>query len=117
MNANGMARGYMAKGMKAEKFLLHVLTCVERELQEGDVQTEIIAYTIREVVYYQVHYRGENYGSTLPMDEVKTLQKQSNYALDQKIWADLVDAGLIIPNSSHYLETVYRKYLGRDTRD
>lgn len=42
MNTQGFIRGMMAKNYSSEKFLVHVATTVERQLQEWNEQFEIM---------------------------------------------------------------------------
>lgn len=36
MNSSGMIRGYMSKSCSAERYLIHVGTTIERQLQKWD---------------------------------------------------------------------------------
>src|SRR5690606_12279634 len=52
MKTTGFIRGYMSKNLKGEKFIEHVATCIEQQLQEWDpnYQVQVIHLANYEIV-------------------------------------------------------------------
>lgn len=95
MNSSGWIRGMMSKNVSAEKFLLHVATCIEGQLKEWDTNYEV--YVMKFTDYQFVVKNGEKYIELkLTADEVTQLQSQSPYSLDKRIWTELKEQGLTI---------------------
>lgn len=80
MNTTGFIRGYMAKNMENEKFLIHVLDCLK---QEFGFTTNL---NIDEDNYKIVI---ENYEVNLNKEECRKLQERGAYILDRYILEDL----------------------------
>ncbi|MBB6454819.1 hypothetical protein HNQ94_003308 [Salirhabdus euzebyi] len=108
MNANGMARGYMAKNMKVKEFTYHVINCLQREL--GD-QNRIVSFGLELVnennVLLKVIEAKEKYFFVTSWEELRSHQQKSPYKLDRFIIMRLNDAGFTFNHfNSHYLYTV-----------
>ncbi|RFB12697.1 hypothetical protein DZB84_18260 [Bacillus sp. HNG] len=107
MNTSGFLRGMMSKNMEGEKYLIHVATCVEQELQERDPDGKVIVMKLENYVLF-VTGKQDSYQLTITETELTTLQQRDPYALDRKIWRDLEQQGLqIIRGSGNYLEYVF----------
>ncbi|GHH99215.1 hypothetical protein [Neobacillus kokaensis] len=106
MNINGFARGLMARNCTEERFLIHVATCVEQQLQEWDAQFEVMVMKLKEYEIF-VKYGDDDYHLRISEEDVSTLQKTGPYHLDQKIWRELENQGLkILEGFGNYLDTV-----------
>ncbi|MFS0824769.1 hypothetical protein [Bacillus sp. 1P02SD] len=107
MNTSGFLRGMMSKNMEEEKFLIHVATCIEQELQEWDPDGKVIVVRLENYVLF-VLGKLDSYQLTITETELTTLQQRGPYALDRKIWRDLEQQGLqIIRGSGNYLGYVF----------
>lgn len=99
MNAQGWIRGYMAKSYDTHRFILHVVTTIERQLSLWKESSEINFFQdVRDENVYEIKIReGERfYTLSLNKSEASCLQTQSPFALDQYIWKTLVNEGLVI---------------------
>ncbi|MEH7226672.1 hypothetical protein V7112_22980 [Bacillus sp. JJ1566] len=107
MNTSGFIRGMISKNMEGEKFLIHVATCIEQELQERDPDFKVIVMKLKN---YELFVTGkqESLQLTITETELTALQQRGPYALDRKIWRDLEQQGLqIIHGSGNYLGYVF----------
>ncbi|GAA0343312.1 hypothetical protein GCM10008967_37190 [Bacillus carboniphilus] len=109
MNANGMARGYMAKGMNEEQFLQHVLYCMETELMEREENLAIWHRWTSNRKQCQLGFvlKGELFMFDLNREIIRSLQKRSPYALDRFLWTELLKYEITVQDD-HYLRTVFR---------
>ncbi|MFD1851414.1 hypothetical protein [Oceanobacillus bengalensis] len=106
MNINGMARGYMAKKLGGEDFLLHVGECVERQLKEWNDRYKVNIMKLADYEFVVI-YEEKYYHVQLTKEEIELLQKQSPYALDREIWKELENQGLVIVRGvGNYIERV-----------
>lgn len=107
MNASVWIRGIMSKNVSGEEFIIHVCTCIERQLQEWDPKFEVFLMKMKD---YEIHIRNESefYHTSVSELVLKELQDKSPFALDRKIWQDLIDQGLeTIEGTGNYLEYVF----------
>lgn len=107
MNTNAMIRSYMAKHKSSEEYLLHVGRCIERQLQEWNVNYAVNIMKFKN--YEFVVKNGEIYYHTqLLEDEIEELKDKGPYALDRKIWVELARKGLEIKMGyGNYLERIF----------
>ncbi|TYR72597.1 hypothetical protein FZC79_22230 [Rossellomorea vietnamensis] len=106
MQTNGMARGYMVRVMKGEDFLKHVAETIERQLKEWDVTYVVILMKLKD---YEMVIRNGNQENqvVLTEQEIQLLQNTGLYQLDNRIWRDLINQGLVIHKGyGNYLSTV-----------
>lgn len=108
MNANGMARGYMAKHMQIDDFIHHITACIKRELEDVNDQLSVALQDSNENYIWELRTTDSTYFALVPKQVAQQLKKQSPYALDRLIWDKLKNVGLIINEDSHYLKTVYK---------
>lgn len=116
MNANGFIRGHLAKNLGTDDFIKVVLTSVERELTDQGDSVKILGYVLADQLYFQVQVfteqngaiapSNEEYEGVLSYEEASVLQQRSPYALDRKIWTELIRNGLQLQKKSHYIQTV-----------
>ena len=99
----------MAKKVSSERFLIHVSTKIERQLQEWDATYQVCLMKLKD---YQlmIRYGTEHkYSLTIKETELKDYQKEAPYALDRYIWGKLLEQGLKVNVSSgNYLELVLK---------
>jgi len=76
MNTQGWIRGYMAKNMEEEKFLHHVVECLEREFE--------IASSISKTNDGYIVKQGDHKCS-ISIENLASLKKKGAYALDRYI--------------------------------
>lgn len=105
MNSTGFIRGYMAKNQNSEQFFKHVISCIERQLQEFDENIKVIVEEGSPNIIY-VQGSEENWAISCANDEIKKLQRQSPYALDRKLWRDLINMGFKVEPVTDYLQKV-----------
>ncbi|WP_226037253.1 hypothetical protein [Aquibacillus saliphilus] len=107
MNANGMARGYMAKNMNEERFLSHVTDCVRRKLIESNFNPEIIVnWETQSGCLIVFHVSSKIFSLKLTRDQVSNLKNNGPYLLDRMIWNQLIERGINI-EQDHYLTNVF----------
>ncbi|MRH44280.1 hypothetical protein GH741_16675 [Aquibacillus halophilus] len=109
MNANGMARGLMAKNLEKEKFLAHVLDCVTRKLIESDYNPEVItSWNNDEDCLIVFHVNNAIFSIKLKGTTISMLRDRNPYSLDQIIWKQLTERGIKI-KEDNYIDTVFNK--------
>lgn len=99
MYAQGWIRGYMAKSYSTHKFIVHVVTTIERQLKLWNEKYEVsLLQDVRDEGKYFIKLTcGEkSYKLNLSEQHARLLQNQSPFTLDQYIWRELVNQGLII---------------------
>lgn len=107
MNTTGFIRGLMSKTMSGEKFLIHVATCIEQQLQEWDRDYKVVVMKLQDYEM-SVTVHQTSYQITIAEVELTMLQNRGPYALDKKIWSELERQGLIITQGSgNYLKYVF----------
>lgn len=106
MNSSGLSRGMMSKSLKAEQFIIHVISCIEKEIQEWNPNFNVMLLKLQN---YELFINGkESYQVTISESEARTLQHQSPYSLDRRIWLELKEQGLeIIRGYGNYLDYVF----------
>jgi hypothetical protein len=106
MNVNEMVRSYMVRIMNDEDFLKHVGDLVERQLQEWDLDYEVFIMKFKD--YELVVKNNDQYFEmTLTELDLEMLRIKGLFSLDQRIWKDLVDAGLtVMEGYGNYMSTV-----------
>ncbi|WP_042355591.1 hypothetical protein [Bacillus rubiinfantis] len=106
MNINGLVRGQMARTYSEERFLLHVATCIEQQLQEWDARYEVIVMKLKD---YELIVKDSerDYQITIAEKDIAPLQQAGPYSLDQKCWKDLEAQGLpIVKGFGNYIEMI-----------
>lgn len=107
MNTQGFIRGMMAKNYSSEKFLVHVATTVERQLQEWNEQFEIMVAKLQNN-FWIVRNGEESIYFTITEQEVEQLQNKSPYSLDRRIWEELENHGIDIKiGPGNYMSYVF----------
>jgi hypothetical protein len=107
MNTTGFIRGYMSKNQTGEKFLQHVATCVERQLQEWDADYEV---QVIKLANYEIVIKNNQgiFNLTISQTELANLQSRSPYALDRFIWKELKEKGIKFEEyGGNYLSYVF----------
>jgi len=99
MYAQGWIRGYMSKSYDVERFMIHVVTTIERQLQLWDEIAEV--NLLRDLTGGEVYYVIVRFGEKMfkvPLSEwdAQSLQDQSPFAVDRYIWRELVKQGLLL---------------------
>ena len=106
MNINGFERRSMAKNLSPEEFLIHVANEMECQLQEWDSDNEVMVMKMGNYEFI-VKNKETYYSVFCTEEELKNLQKESPYSLDQKLWRELQKEGLkIIKGIGNYIEFV-----------
>jgi len=97
MNASGLIRGYLAKNVETEKFLTHVATTIQRQLQEWDEHYKVKVETCPGHPFLiTIHVNTPIYKVVLSQEEVRMNQEKGPYALDRLIWRELQVQGMVI---------------------
>jgi hypothetical protein len=110
MNTTGFIRGYMSKSYKGEDFIIHVATCIEKQLKEWDANYEV---SLLKLANYElvVLNKDKVYQVTISEEELNYLQHQSPYSLDHRIWEELRNQGVVlIRGTGNYLEHVFPEF-------
>ena len=107
MNANAMLRGYMARHMKVESFVAHVVNCVKRQLEEFDETSMFFMDFHKNFFLFYGYVFGNTFPIIMTFSEAEELKAQSPYALDRYIWNEMEESGISITKSTHYLMTVF----------
>ncbi|WP_096273332.1 hypothetical protein [Paucisalibacillus globulus] len=108
MNTTGFIRGYMSKNLKGEKFIEHVATCIEQQLQEWDPNYQV---QVIHLANYEIVIKNNNVicNLTISKNELVNLQSRSPYALDRFIWRKLKEKGVKYGEyGGNYLTYVFR---------
>lgn len=107
MNSSGWIRSRIAESYGNEAFLLFVGNTIEHQLQEWDEDYAVNIMKFKD--YHFVVKNGETYYETVIKEsELPSLQAESPYALDAKIWDELQQDGLrIIKGYGNYLRKVF----------
>lgn len=93
--------------MDAEQFIIHVATCIERELKQWDPTYRVMLLKLQNYELFVDREEEETYQLTISEDEVIRLQNRSPYSLDKNIWEDLQKQGLQIMRCyGNYLDYV-----------
>lgn len=110
MNSSGFIRGMMSKNYDNEKFMLHVGQCIEDQLKEWDDAYSVNIMKMKDYIF--VVKRGEeDYWLEISELELRTLQDDWPYALDQLIWTELERQGIEIKfGYGDYLDKVFGRY-------
>jgi len=109
LNANGMLRGYMARHMKVEAFVAHVVNCVKCQLEEFDKYSMFFMDVNEKFFLFYVHVFGKSFPIIMTYREAEMLKAEGPYALDHYIWREIEGQGVFITKSTHYLMTVFPK--------
>jgi hypothetical protein len=110
MNSTGFIRGYMSKSMKGEDFIIHVATCIEKQLKEWDEKYEV---SLLKLANYElvVLNKDKVYQVTISEEELEYLQHKSPFSLDYQIWKELQNQGIkLIRDKGNYLEHVFPEF-------
>lgn len=97
MNAQGWIRGYMSKSYDGEKFMIHVVTTIERQLKLWDKTADVnlLQDVIGRHIYFViVRFDEKTFKVPLSERDVQSLQEQSPFAVDRYIWRALLAQGL-----------------------
>lgn len=95
--------------MEGEKFLIHVATCIEQQLQKWDKEYQVVVMKLRDYEI-MISLKKTSYSISVSEGELMALQNHGPYALDKKIWRNLEEQGLeIIYGYGNYLDNVYPK--------
>jgi hypothetical protein len=105
MNKNGFLRSLMARNQNSREFFKHVISCIERQLQEFNEHYEVIVWDAEPLII-QVHGDEHSWFVSLLNEEIPKLQKQDPYALDRIIWRKLQEVGLHVEPKTEYLQWV-----------
>lgn len=107
MNTSGFIRGSLAKKFDSERFLIHVSTTIERQLQEWDPTYQVYLLKLKDYVFHLKCNENQEYMIKINELKLKELQKKDPYALDRLIWKELIKQGLE-PAKGHgnYLDVV-----------
>lgn len=95
MNSSSFVRSLLAKKMTGEKFLLHVLQMVERQLQEWD-DYHLIVMKFRDYEILITCGNQEIEHIIISEQRLAELQQKSPYSLDLTIWEELLKKGINI---------------------
>jgi hypothetical protein len=106
MNANGMARGYLAKNMNNGEFIHFVLDCILKQLKEWNHDVRLESYELEEC--YKVILTIEGAPQMILLSKVLCRLKQSEgpYALDRYLWEKIKSNGHVL-HETHYIKTVH----------
>lgn len=94
--------------MGSEDFLLYVAKTIEKQLKEWDMAYEVLVLKLKN---YEIMVKNMEtyYHSTVSEWELFQLQCQSPFAVDKKLWRDLMNDGLPIKKGTgNYLDLVFR---------
>lgn len=105
MNTSGYIRGYMAKNMKAEEFIVVVVSALNKEFEEikngvklGKINDEFIVSM-------------DEYGVTLSKEQIDMLK--SPYRVDKYILEEFKKQGFNFDrNRSQYIKYCFGNYVG-----
>lgn len=102
MNTQGWIRGYMAKNMGEERFLLHVVECFEREFEmNSSVEKEEDIYFVRLGAYE----------AKINAADLWRLKLRGAYCLDKHILDQLQSKGFEFDKyRSQYIRYVYGNF-------
>ncbi|MEQ6376940.1 hypothetical protein RZN22_03375 [Bacillaceae bacterium S4-13-58] len=106
MNANGLARAYIAKGMNTRDFLNYVVDCVNRELREWEIEGQVThQWNSKKRGTLLISYHSLSTTVYFDLSLLSKFQQAGPYALDRLIWRLFENQGLPVPKD-HYIETV-----------
>jgi hypothetical protein len=108
MNHNGLARGYMAKSLPEEKFLYHVVACVEKQLKYWSEENSLLLILGKNTNELFVSQRESVFHIDIPEWIVKQKKGLDPYSLDRYIWSELIRKGVEIESKSNYIKLILK---------
>jgi hypothetical protein len=102
-----MLRGYMARHMKVESFVAHVVNCIKRQLEEFDQASMFFMDFHTNFFLFYGKVFGKTFQIIMTFAEADELKAQSPYALDRHIWQEIKAQEIPFQPSTHYLQTVF----------
>ncbi|WP_431802271.1 hypothetical protein [Halobacillus andaensis] len=102
MNANGMARGYIAKQGTTERLTRHFKKTIQSVLEEYEEDYEFKVEQDRFIIVAS----GTSYDVNLPVHRIYELKQKGPYALDRYFWRQLEAQGFPVKKDDHYMQTV-----------
>lgn len=99
MYAQGWIRGYMSKSYEVERFMIHVVTTIERQLKLWDETAEVNLLQDlvgRDIYYVIVRFDEKAFKVPLSKRDAHSLQDDSAFAVDRYIWRALIAQGLLL---------------------
>ena|SRR5690625_1388573 len=107
MNCQGWIRGMMSKSYETEKFLIHVVETIQRQLAlwNENYEVKLLQNLLSDSNYYiEIRFGEKTYKVAVNESEAARLQDEGAFKLDRYIWRSLVAQGLAIePSEGNYL--------------